>query len=33
MHWDGYGIGTVSCVSRKALDRFQYIWVAMIGKM
>ncbi len=30
---DECGIGTISRMLRKAIDRFQYIWVAMIGEM
>ena len=30
---DGYNIGTMSRISRKAIDRFQYTWVTMIGEM
>ncbi len=33
VRWDGCGIGTVSRVSGKAMDRFQCTWVAMIGEM
>ncbi len=29
----GCGVGIVSRVSGKAMDRFQCIWVAMIGEM
>ena len=29
----GYGTGTVSYVSGKAMDRFQCTWIAMIGEM
>ncbi len=29
----GCGTGTVARMSRKAIDRFQYTWVAMIGEM
>ena len=30
---NGCGIGVVSCVLKKAMDRFQCIWVVMIGEM
>ncbi len=28
-----YGIDTISYVSKKTMNRFQYIWVAMIGEL
>jgi len=28
-----YDTGTILHVSRKAMDRFQYTWVAMIGEI
>ena len=33
MRWGGCNIGAMSCVSKKAMDRFQCIWVTMIGEM
>ncbi len=33
VRWGGCGAGTTSRVSGKAMDRFQCIWVAMIGKI
>ena len=33
MRSEKYDIGTASCVSGKAVDRFQCTWVAMIGEM
>jgi len=29
----GYSTGTISYMLGKIIDRFQYIWVAMIGEM
>jgi len=33
VRWGGCGTGTVSCVSGKAMDRFQCTWIAMIGEL
>ena len=33
VRWGGCDIGAVSRVSGKAMDRFQCIWVAMIGEL
>src|SRR6266566_7092161 len=33
VRWGGCGIGTVSRVLGKAMDRFQCTWIAMIGKL
>ena len=33
MRWGGYGTGTMSCVSGKAMDRFQCTWIAMIDEI
>ena len=33
MRWGECNIDTMSCVSGKIMDRFQCIWVAMIGEM
>ncbi len=30
---DGYNIGIVSRISRKTIDRFQYIWIVIIGEL
>ncbi len=33
VHWKEYNTGTMSYISGKAMDRFQCIWIAMIGEM
>ena len=33
VRWGGCGIGTMLRVLGKAMDRFQYIWVTMIGEL
>ncbi len=33
IRWDGCSIGTISHVSRKAIDKFQYIWITMIDEL
>src|SRR6266699_6211590 len=33
VRWGGCSTGIVSCMSGKAMDRFQYIWIAMIGEI
>ena len=33
VRWGGCNIGAMSCISGKAMNRFQCTWVTMIGEM